>query len=115
MESDWPVSIKLTTESVGSGRELVAMCSHRQRRRDASRTVESRRRCVLGSNGSPMCRGGALSEVNLCAISGVYRRLVSAACSVSACTRNVAALADYSSHINTRNSVIGVGQRSIMY
>jgi len=37
MESVWPVS-KLPTESVGSRRELVAnSCTHRQRRRDATR------------------------------------------------------------------------------
>ena len=42
MESVWSVS-KLSTESVGSRREL---CSHRRRRRD--KTVSSRRRCVLG-------------------------------------------------------------------
>ena len=40
MESVWSVS-KLSTESVGSRREL---CSHRRRRRD--KTVSSRRRCV---------------------------------------------------------------------
>jgi len=45
MESVWSVS-KLSTESVGSLRQLVAMCSHRRRRCD--KTVSSRRRCVLG-------------------------------------------------------------------
>jgi len=40
MESVWSVS-KLSTESVGSRREL---CSHRRRGRD--KTVSSRRRCV---------------------------------------------------------------------
>jgi len=41
MESIWPVS-KLSTESVGSNRELVAnsqFCSHRRRRRDATRQL----------------------------------------------------------------------------
>ena len=45
-QSVWPVS-KLSTESVGSRRELVAnSCTHR--RRDATKQVSSRRQCVLG-------------------------------------------------------------------
>ena len=48
MESVWPVS-KLSTESVGSRRELVAnSCSHRRRRRDKTVSSRRRRRCVLG-------------------------------------------------------------------
>jgi len=43
MESIWSVS-KLSTESVGSRRELVANCVHTA---DAD-AVSSRRRCVLG-------------------------------------------------------------------
>ena len=44
MESVWPVS-KLSTESVGSRRELVANCVHT----DADATIQfRRRRCVLG-------------------------------------------------------------------
>jgi len=46
MESVWSVS-KLSIESVGSRRELVAnSCSHRRR----DKTAWSRRRCVLGIN-----------------------------------------------------------------
>jgi len=48
MESSWSVS-KLSTESVGSSRELVAnSCSHRRRRRDITVLSCRRRRCVLG-------------------------------------------------------------------
>jgi len=53
MESVWSVS-KLSTESVGSRRELVANCVHTadggatKQFRCARSTVSSRRRCVLG-------------------------------------------------------------------
>jgi len=46
MESIWPVS-KLSTESVGSRRELVAN-SFSHRRRDKTVSSRRRRRCVLG-------------------------------------------------------------------
>ena len=54
MESVWPVS-KLSTESVGSRRELVAnSCTHR--RRDKTVSSRRRRRCVLGpAAGSSDC------------------------------------------------------------
>ena len=43
------ISFKLSTESVGSRRELVAnSCSHRRRRRDKTVSSRRRRRCVLG-------------------------------------------------------------------
>jgi len=44
MESVWPVS-KLSTEPVGSRRELVANCVHTA---DATKQFRRRRRCVLG-------------------------------------------------------------------
>jgi len=47
MESVWSVS-KLSTECVGSRRELVANCVHSHRRRDKTVSSRRRRRCVLG-------------------------------------------------------------------
>ena len=111
MESVWSVS-KLSTESVGSRRELVANCVHTADA-DATKQFRRRRRCVLGFT----CTGRAI--VSILRISGctIFLYSLASACwttamsagrtsttmsGMSSCSRNIAITDLYSSFYRYR-------------